>query len=251
MTVFKIKRVNETVRTIYQELFMIKLVHEGYEIPQEDLLYKGIFIEPDELTKRLFLDHRIEYRFYSDTLVCLIECALFNPPATEPKVPLISITGDIKFRFLVRSHDEFASKTNVVAAGSKKTYQFSNQINNISSGLVLLTHPVENYSVANDYDSGTIVQDGGNLFTSLKTVLAADSIALSDTSFWEQLQSVEQVVNNADLQPNTTVSPSSICFAVIDIRKNGTINNSYKIFDSSDTLFKPAPVFTIVFNSKN
>jgi hypothetical protein len=79
--------------------------------------------------------------------------------------------------------------------------------------------------------------------------LAADGIALSDTSFWQNLGATDQVVNNADLFDNTVVKPSAVCFAVIDIYKNGTVNNSYKVFDTGDKLFKPAPVFTIKFDS--
>lgn len=250
MSVFTIQRMHETVRTIYQELFSVRFVHSGYENPQEDFINKGIRIVPDKDTTLFFSNYKMEYRFYTNTLVCFIECVLFNPPAPEPKVPLLTIPADMHIRFLVTSSSDFAANTFVVAAGSTNTYQFTNKINHISSGLVLLTAPVENYSISNDYEIGTLVQDGGHLYTAVKTVAAADTIPITNTAFWKQLSAVEQVVNNADLQSNATVKSDTVCFAVIDIYKSGTTNNDYQLFDINDQLFHPAPEFVVPFKSR-
>jgi len=250
MSLFEIKQVGETVSTIYRELFTIKFIHAGFENIHENFLSQAISIVPDEQTEKLFIDHKVSYRFYTNTLVGFIECALFNPPALEPKVPFIPIDGDLHLRFLVKSSEDFASKTYVVSAGSKHTYHFTNKINNVGGGFTFLTSPVENHSLAKDYEIGTLVRSGGNLFDCKRTALAADNIAISNTAFWEQLDPVEQVVNNADLEDNSTVKPDSTCFAVIDIFKDGTVNSSYKIFDIDDQLFNPAPVFTIKFKSR-
>ena len=250
MTLFAIQQTGESVNTIYRELFTIKFIHEGFENIHENFLSEGINILPDQETQQLFVDHRISYRFYTNTLVSFMECSLFNPPALEPKVPFIPIDGDLHMRFLVTSSEDFAAKTFVVAAGSKHTYHFTNKVSNVSGGTVFLTSPVANHSIAKDYEIGTLVQSGGNLFTCTKTALAADSIPISNTTFWKNIEPVEQVVNNADLEDTATVKPDSICFAVIDVFKNGTVNNSYKIFDINDELFNPAPVFTIKFLSR-
>jgi hypothetical protein len=249
MLVSQIKRVNETVSTIYQELFVIQFVHAGYQTPKEKYLTQALRIEPDPATKKLFRDHHIDYRFFADTLVCFVHCTLVNPPAMEPKTPTVSISGDLKIRFLLFASSDFASRTYVVSAGSKKTYHLHNKISNTAGGVVFLTNPVENYSIANDYEAGTLVQDGGNLFSAQKTVLAADAIPISNALFWESLQPVEQVVNNSDLKPNVVVNSAESCFAVIDMFKNGAVNSSYKLFDIGDTLFKPPPLFTIKFQS--
>jgi hypothetical protein len=250
MGLFPIIQVGEQVRTTWRELFSIKFLHAGYENPNENFLSRGIQIIPDEATQQLFAAQKMRYRFYTNTLVCFIECVPFNPPAAEPKIPFIPITGDWKIRFLVLSSSAFAANTFVVAAGSKQTYQFTNKTNNQSGGLVFLTAPVENHATSNDYEMGTVVQSSGNLFASLKTVAGADNIAISDTNFWKQLQPLEQVVNNADLQNNSVVKPATTCFAVIDMYKNGATDNSYRLFDTNDQLFNPAPVFTIKFASR-
>jgi hypothetical protein len=250
MGLFPIQQVDETVRTIWRELFTIKFLHSGFETPNENFLPKGIQVVPDGATQQLFTDQKIRYRFFTNSLVCFIECTPFNPPAPEPKVPFIPIDGDLHIRFLVLSSGAFAANTYVVAAGSKQTYQFSNKGNNQSGGFIFLTSPVENHSGSSDYGIGTVVQNGGNLFAALKTVAGADGIAISDTAFWKQLQPAEQVVNNADIQNTVTVNPDATCFAVIDMFKNGTTNNSYRLFDTSDQLFNPAPIFTIKFASR-
>jgi hypothetical protein len=250
MSVQTIQRVQETVSTIYQELFTIRLVHPGYETTGENFIHQGIRMVPDKETEATFAKYKISYRFYSNTLVGFMECVLVNPPAPEPKVPFRKIPADLKLRFLVTGSRDFATKTFVVAAGKTKTYQFSNTINHAVGGLVLLSAPVESYSPTQDYETGTLVQNGGHLFTTLQNVWAADNVPISNTAFWKPLQAVEPVVNNADLKDNTTVQASDICFAVIDLFKSGTTNNDYRLFDVNDQLFHPAPQFTIRFKSR-
>jgi hypothetical protein len=247
MSLFSIRQVGETVKTTWQELFIIKFSHPAYETPLENFLNKGIQIVPDGATQKLFSDQKLRCHFFTNTLVCSIECVRFNPPASEPKIPLIPITGDLHIRFLVLSSSSFAANTNVVAAGSTKIYQFTNKVNNAGGSLVFLTAPVESHSTSIDYEIGTVVQSGGNLFTALKTVAGADGISISDTSFWKNIQSLDEVVNNADLK---TIVADTTCFGVIDMYKLGTTNSSYELFNTSDQLINPAPVFTIRFASK-
>ena len=211
---------------------------------------KAYFITPDEDTMILFTHYGMGYRYFNDTLICFIQSKPFNLPAPDPKVPFINITGNIRVRFLLQNASDFFNKTYVTPAGNKKIYQFSNKISNIIGGTLFLTAPVENYITAKDYDTGTIVQDGGNLFATLKSVKAADNIAITNTSFWAQLEPVEQVVNNGDLQDASTVDTDKSCFAVIDMYNSGMTNSSYNLFDVSEKLFNPPPSFTIKFKSK-
>lgn len=250
MAVFTIQQVHETVQTIYQELFTVKFEHPGFETPNENFISRVINLVPDTATRTLFDQYKIDYRFNTNTLVCFIECTLVNPPNREPKIPFLDVPTAMQMRFLVKAGDDFVGRTYVVATGSTKTYQVSNTIDNTGGGLLFLTAPVESYSAANDYEIGTIVQNGPDLFAALKTVLAADGIPITNTVFWKQLPGISEVMNNADLKSNATVKADSTCFAVIDIQKTGTTNNSYKIFDAGDELFTPAPVFTIRFKSK-
>lgn len=250
MGLFPIEQVGEAVRTTWQALFTVQFLHSGYENSNENFLHKGIKVVPYSATKQLFTDQRIRSLFFTNTLVCFIECVRVNPATAEPKIPFIPVTANLHLRFLIVSSSSFAANTYIVAAGSKQTYQFSNQVNNTGGGINFLTAPVENHSNANDYQIGTVVQNGGNLFTSLKTVDGAGGIGIGDVNFWKQLQAVEQVVNNADLKDNSVVRADPICLGVIDVFNTGFANNSYRLFDVSDQLFNPAPVFTIKFASR-
>jgi len=233
----------ETTDTIYSELFTITFLHSGYETPLDKFLSGSISVAPDENTKKIFTEYKMNYRFFANTLVCFIQCAL---PASDPKTPFMKIDNDIKIRFLIKNSSDFFNKTFVTATANKKIYQFSNKANNVNGG-IFLTAPVENYNSAKDYNKGTIVQNGGNLFGTLQTVLAVKNIPLINTDFWEQLTPFEQVVNNADLQDAVVVNPEEDCLGVIDMFKN-VATTSYQFFGTNDELINPS--FTIKFKSK-
>src|SRR5438874_579950 len=107
----------ESIDSIYRPLFTVKFLHGGYETPRENFFFEGISITPDVETATLFTDYKMNYRFFNNTLICFIQCAFFNPPLPEPKVPSIKIDGDIKIRFLLQNRSDFFSKTYVVTAG--------------------------------------------------------------------------------------------------------------------------------------
>jgi hypothetical protein len=240
----------ESVDSVYRPLFTVKFLHNAYQTPKENFFSEGISIVTDNNTSAIFKNYKMDYRFFNDTLICFIQCTPFNPPAPDPKVPSTKINSDIRVRFLLKNSSDFFSKTYVAGAGNKKLYQFSNKINNAGGGNLFLTAPVENHVTAKDYDTGTVVQDGGNLYASIAPVKAADNIAINNTNFWKQLEPLQQVVNNADLQDATTVNADANCFAVLDMYNNGTSNSSYNLFDVNEKLFNPAPLFTIKFEGK-
>lgn len=240
----------ESVDSIYTTLFTVKFIHTGYQTPTEKFVSDAISITPDQYTEAIFSDYKMDYRFFNDTLICFIRTKFLNPPASDPKIPAFPITGDIKLRFLLNTRDDFFGKTYVAAAGNKKVYQFSNKINNGAGSILFLTAPVENHMVSKDYETGTIVQDAGDLYAAVQFVKAADSIAITNAAFWKKLEPLQQVVNNADLQDATIVNTDERCFGVIDLYNSGTTNSSYNLFDISEKLFEPAPSFTIKFESK-
>ena len=129
----------ESVGTIYRPLFTITFLHSGYETPLENFLQKGMTVVPDEATKKLFINYQMDYRFFNNMLTCFIQCVLVAPPAPEPKSTFVSIDGDIRLRFLLRNSSDFFDKTWITAPGSEKLYRFSNKINNVAGGVLLLS----------------------------------------------------------------------------------------------------------------
>jgi hypothetical protein len=238
----------ETIDTTYSELFNITFAHSAYETPLDKFLSGSLSIMPDNDTLLLFKEYKMDYRFFNNVLVCFIKSSLFAPPATDPKIPTVTIDSSTKIRFLIKNSSDLFDKTFVTAQAKKKVYQFSNKVNNTSGSDTFLSAPVEIYNSANDFSQGTIVSDGTNLYGALKTALAASSIPLTNINFWEKLTPLEQVVNNADLQDAAIVQTDENCLAVIDMYKSVT-TQPYSFFDTSDKLFDPAPSFKIKFRS--
>lgn len=246
----------ETIRTIYKELFTIKFVHTGYDFPNPSVISENIIIEPDKDTKQFFDNFNISYRFSSDTFLCFLRTRLVTPPAREPQKVYLKFIGDVRLRFLIKSGTGFLKKTYVVTAGSKLVYQFSNKIKNTlpatpgTPAIAFLSKKIELHSIAKDYQGGTIVSKGGQLYASLKSVLAADSIPETNTDFWKPIGPMEQLVNNADLEPVEIAEADEKCFGVIDIYNTGTISNMYDLFEAGPDQKLRSPVYTIPFKLK-
>src|SRR5687768_14020183 len=100
MGLSQILQAGESVKTTWRELFTIHLLHFGYESINENFLSKGIRIVPYSSTQQLFTNQKIRYRHFTNALVCFIASKPLNPPADEPKVPFIPISGDLHIRFL-------------------------------------------------------------------------------------------------------------------------------------------------------
>jgi hypothetical protein len=62
--------------------------------------------------------------------------------------------------------------------------------------------------------------------------------------------SVGPEVSDADLTTAAAVGTDENCFGVIDMYNSGTTNSSYDLLDAANALFKPAPAFTIKFQSR-
>ncbi|WP_153801269.1 hypothetical protein [Foetidibacter luteolus] len=237
----------DIIRTIYKELFTVKFLHSGYGQASHNAFGNAIAIEPDAATKQLLAGYQADYRLLGNTLVCFIRSQLISPPAKEPKKPYTLFTGDTRLRFMLYGITDFFGKTYAVATGSKTVYQFTNKISNVQTGEKMLNKALASHTVVNNYDAGTIVKKGTQLYVSLQPVSAAANIQVTNTAFWKSIP-FEQVVNNADLADTATVKPDKECFAVIDIHNSGMANNSYNLFGAGSRLM--SPVYSIRFKSK-
>jgi len=238
----------ESTDTIYSELFNITFDHSGYQTPLDKSVSRAISVVPDENTKQLFAQCKINYWFFDNVLICFVQSSLLAPPAPDPKVPFMQIDNSTKIRFLVKNTVDFFDKTFVTTGQGNKIYQFSNKNVNTTGTDIFLTAPVETFNSANDYNRGTIVQDGVNLFGALQNVLATAGIPLTDTNIWEKLTPLEQVVSNADLEDEAIVKADGDCLAVIDMFKSVT-TAPYNFFDTGDKLLNPPRSFKIKFRS--
>lgn len=240
----------DVINSLYANLFSIRLLHAGYGTPASNTLAKSIRVIPDQNTGKLFRNYDISVKVFNDLLVCFIRSRLFAPPDTALKVPFINFLEDIQIRLLLYINSDFIDKTAVVAAGKNQVYHFSNQIDNVIGSDSFLSRPVEIYDASFDYSEGTIVQDGPLLFQTLQPVLGSANVPLNDPAFWEEIEPVEQLVNNADLIAPDLLDLEEGCFGVIDIFSNGTTNNVYNLFVVGPDNQLRSPVYNIRFKSK-
>jgi hypothetical protein len=242
--------VEDVISTLYENLFSIRLLSTGEQSPSSTMFSQTIRIIPDQSTERLFSDYNISLRLFDDLAVCFIRSRLFAPPAREPKVPFVSFIGEIRIRLLMYVSQNFLNHAVVVANGKDRVYHFSNRLNSVIDSDLFISRPIEVYDAAGDYGQGTIVEEGTQLYQSLAPVFGSESIAISDTEFWQEITPVEQMVNNADLQDASTLEVDDFCFAVIDIYNSGTTNNVYNLFVPGPDNQLRSPVYNLRFKSK-
>jgi hypothetical protein len=235
-------------RLTYKELFTIKLVHDGYAASTGSELFNKVTIIPDKETQEFFTRYSIAYRCVNDSLLCFIRAEYVSPPAKEPQRPFVLFNSDFRIRFLVTAQLEFINNTFITAAGKEAVYHFTNKVSHVQAGKNLLLKPLENFVLSKSYDAGTLVSNGGDMFTSLQPVKAFDVIPITNGVFWKKVLPIEPVVNNADLAQVSTLKLSEPCLAVIDIFNSGTTNAAYNLFGSGQQLLSPQ--YTISFKSK-
>ena len=129
----------DIIRTTYKELFTLKFLHSGYGFSQKNSIADSIYLEPDEATRNLFINHSIGYRFFTDTLICFIRTVkteLLSPPGIATHVPYIKFSGNVLIRFLMNASTGFLDKTEVAATGAKQVYGFTNQVNTGTGGFI-------------------------------------------------------------------------------------------------------------------
>jgi hypothetical protein len=238
----------DIVRTIYKELFYIKLVHKAYASANGSSIFSEVNVVPDASTKALFKRYEIEYRLINDTIVCFMRSELVTPPNRELKKPFVTLEPEFMIRFLLTASSGFFNRTYIAAAGSSVVYHFTNRINNVQASDRYITKTIENYNAGSSYDAGTVVNSAGEPFASLQPVNAADGIAITNAAYWKKVLPSEQSVNNADIETTAVVKPGEACFAVIDVFNTGTTNATYNLFGSSQQLLSPQ--FIIPFKSK-
>src|SRR5690606_14297185 len=181
---------------------------------------------------------------------CLIRSRLFAPPGTDQKVPFVPFLAEVRIRLLMYVTRDFMDRTAVVSTGKNQVYHFSNRINNVIGPDAFVSRAIDAFDAGNNYITGTIVREGGQLYQALRPVFASENIPISDPAFWQECVPVEQLVNNADLQETGSLELEDPCFAVIDIFNTGTTNNVYNLFVIGPDNQLRSPVYNVRFKSK-
>lgn len=240
----------DIINTLYGELFSVRLLHSGYLSPGSNVISNDIRLYPDKQTKKLFTDYQITYRLFGNTLVCFVRSRVLAPPATNLKVPFMRFLDNVRIRFLMHISPSFLNRTEVVATGTNQVYLFSNRVNHVIGAEPFISRPVRTYDPSNGYDTGAIVQQGGQLFVALRPLLGSENIPITDVAYWREIFPVEPLVNQADLEGPASLELEEPCFAVIDIYNSGTLSSGYDLFITGPENQLRSPVYNIRFKSK-
>ena len=239
----------ETIYLLYKELFSLRFNHTAYLTTTGSRLLDVLKISMDDRTSRQLLNYQIEFRTTVDQLVCLIRSLKVNPPGYVPLKPYISIASLDHLRFYLSAPTEFFTSTYIASVAPGQVYHFTNKVDHVDSGNLLLSKNMAVYDSSQSYPMGSVVSSSGDIYATLKDVKAADSIALNNSAYWKKLTASLPVISNADLEDAAGVSPEQPCFAVIDIYLSGLGNASYNLVDGSQQL--QSPVYTLNFKSKS
>lgn len=151
----------DKINTSYRQLFTVRLLHSGYGAALKTSIKEVVKVEPDDATRKLMLNYNMGYRFVNDTLICFIRTSLFAQPAPLPVVPFVKFSGVKKFRFLVFASPDFLASTDVEPAGAATVYQFTNQANAGTAGVISVHTAGVN---ADDLKDVTTVKPAKNCF---------------------------------------------------------------------------------------
>ena len=138
-------KIIDTIRTTYKELFTVALLHPAYEtiytykdpVTNTDktiiasAIFNALSVEPDTATKRLFANHSMSVRSTDNIVSCFIRAQLQQPH--------IKLPANTRIRLLLKHKSVFLYRTNIIAAGSRQVYWFSNSNSTMDSGIKHIT----------------------------------------------------------------------------------------------------------------
>lgn len=160
-------KIVDTIHIAYKELFTVNLLHPAFETTftykdpvtntNKTITGSSIFnvlsVEPDTATRKLFANQSINFKNRHDMLSCFIRADL--------QQPLIKLPGNMRIRFLLKQKADFFHRTNIMAAGSRQVYRFTNENNTIDSGIKHITKNANGVTDA-DVEDISIVAPGEN-----------------------------------------------------------------------------------------
>ena len=155
-------KIVDTIKTTYKELFTLTLLHPAFEtictykdpVTNTDKtitassIFNALSVEPDTATEKLFANHSMSFQRSNNLISCFIRAQL-----QEPFIPL---PADTRIRLLLKHKSDFLYRTNIVAAGSRQVYWFSNTNNTLDSCIKHITKNATGVTDADLEDISTV-----------------------------------------------------------------------------------------------
>ena len=138
-------KIVDTIKIAYKELFTVTLLHPAFETVYtykdpvtntnktitSSSIFNVVSIDPDAATQKLFTKYSISFRSSNNIISCFIRAEL--------QQPLVKLPADVRIRLLLKQRGDFFYRTNIMAAGSRQVYRFTNENNTIDSGIKHIT----------------------------------------------------------------------------------------------------------------
>ena len=155
-------KIVDTIKTAYKELFTVALLHPAYEsiytfkdpVTNADktitasAIFNALSVEPDTATKKLFANHSMSFRSTNNIVSCFIRAQLQQPH--------IKLPANTRIRLLLKQKSDFLYRTNIIAAGSRQVYSFTNSNNTMDSGIKHITKNATGVTDADLEETSTV-----------------------------------------------------------------------------------------------
>jgi hypothetical protein len=183
---------------------------------------------PDKRTNELFPHYRLSLRKQKNSFLTLIEVDAEGP---DSRAPIVSLKENEVFRFQVKVTDiVFFSRTHLYGYDFRANVLVLSNDNGCVEGTdVLLSKPIREYSISDEYRMGYIVASGRNYYKAIRSSNAADPHPVMDTAYWKSISN-GSFVSQADLFPRP-VGVDLNTIMVIDIRHHNSLAASHRLLD--------------------
>lgn len=165
----------------YKILFSVELKHDYYN---QQETFNDIEMIPAVNTKKILRGNRILYKVSGDKFIALVE-------VDETGKPIIPIDPKTTLRFLLKLKNP--SFSNITALkmfnATNEIYYFTNNAGNedINNGTLYLSSVIQDYSVNKEYEVGSLVFNGTDMFEAIQFVPLLSNHPVTELNFWRKL----------------------------------------------------------------
>jgi hypothetical protein len=213
-------------KTYQRVLFNISFELAGFR----DDIAQYLQVLPDKRTNELFPQYHLSLRKQKNSFLTLIEVDAEGP---DSRAPIIPLKENAVFRFQVKVADiVFFSRTHLYGYDFRSnTLMLSNDNGCVEGADILLSKPIREYSINDEYRMGYIVAAGRNCYKAIQSSNAADPHPVTDTAYWKSIAN-GSFVSQADLFPRP-VGVDLNTIMIIDIRHHSSLTASHQLLDAA------------------
>ena len=219
---------SDTIKVAYKVLFSLQVEFEGYT----DDVNPFVKIIPDASTEELLTQYKMLLRKGHGSTVLLIET---EPEAPDIGKPEIVLANNERFWFQVKLDQAFLNGTHLASYNfTDHVLYASNSANNVVTGDVLISVPLQVYNASGTYQPGYLVRSGGKYYRALQASNSGSPHGVGQAAYWKQIDG-PTYVSQADLRTRVSIGRplDNDTIMVIEVVHSPTLAADYKLLDTS------------------